>query len=403
MQAIYAFGLIILIAFLGARFITRSASLSPVNYFFYSGFIYIILGLSLGPTGLEVLSPSVLTGLTPLISLGLGWVGFLFGFQLETKYLKRFPKKYISLSFLQFLFVFLFSGVAFLMILKPLYPNELIFLLYGMSVALGLLLSLNSPTLLSMASNVIPERGNYYYLSRFLVSVSGFWGIVGLALLSSFWHFPFFESKIFLRGGGFLVLSTVFPILIGFLFHFLTKKRTSEERMLVYLLGLVFFVSGTAFYFNLPPLYLSMVLGITFSNLTKIHEKLYPLLLSTEKPLYIIFLILIGALWEVDLDYRVGIFIGLMVVLRVITYILPLPFFKVVLDFPLRLPTRFGLCFLSSGGIGVAFAVSIKLAYPLLLTDIFLTIALFGILITEFISPWGLKFSVFRLDSEEKK
>ena len=386
MQAIYAFGLIILIAFLGARFIARGTSLSPVNYFFYSGFIYIFLGLSLGRSGLEVLSPSILTGLTPLISLGLGWVGFLFGFQLETKYLKRFPGKYISLSFLQYLFVLLFGSLSFFLVLKPFYPSEQIFLLYGMAVALGLLLSLNSPTLLSMASNAIPERGNYYYLSRFLVSVSGFWGIVGLALLSSFWHFPFFESKILLRGGSFLFLSTAFPVLIGFLFHFLTKKRTSEEQMLVYLLGLVFFVSGT-----------------TFSNLTKIHEKLYPLLLSTEKPLYILFLILIGALWEVDLDYRVGIFVVLMVVLRVITYILPLPFFKVALDFPLRLPMRFGLCFLSSGGIGVAFAVSMKLAYPLLLTDIFLTIALFGILITEFISPWGLKYSVFRLDSEEKK
>jgi hypothetical protein len=173
--------------------------------------------------------------------------------------------------------------------------------------------------------------------------------------------------------------------------------------MLVYLLGLVFFVSGAAFYFNLPPLYLSMVLGITFSNLTKIHEKLYPLLLSTEKPLYIILLILIGALWEVDLDYRIGVFVGLMVILRMITYAIPLPFFKAVLDFPLCLPARFGFCFLSSGGIGVAFAVSMKLAYPLQLTDTFLTIALFGILLTEFISPWGLKYSVFRLDSEETK
>jgi hypothetical protein len=82
---------------------------------------------------------------------------------------------------------------------------------------------------------------------------------------------------------------------------------------------------------------------------------------------------------------------------------LPFPIFRVILDFPLRLPARFGLSFLSSGGIGVAFAVSFKLAYPLPLTDIFLTIALFGILITEFISPWGVKISVFRLDAEEKK
>jgi hypothetical protein len=403
MHAIYAFGLLILIAFLGARFITRRKVLSPINYFFSSGFIYIFLGLSLGRSGFNILSPSVLTGLTPLISLGLGWVGFLFGFQLEAKYLRRFSGKYKSLSLLQFLFVFLLGGLIFSLALKQLYPSESTFLLYGIGLAFGLLLSVNSPTLLNMASSAIPKRGHYYYLARFLVSVSGFWGIVGLAIFSCFWHFPIFESKIFLRGSLLLLFSSGFPILIGYLFHFLTRKKTSEEQMLVYLLGLVFFVSGTSFYFNLLPLYMSMVMGITYSNLTRSHEKLYPLLLSTEKPLYITFLILIGALWEVYFDYRLALLVILMILLRFLGYILPMPLFKVILDFPLHLPTRFGFSFLSSGGIGLAFAVSLKLAFPLPLTDVFLSVALFGILITELISPWGVKISVFKLDKEEER
>ena len=400
MQAIYAFGLLILIAFLGARFITKRASVSPINYFFYSGFIYIFLGLSLGPRGLDVLGPSVLTGLTPLISLGLGWVGFIFGFQLEKKYLKRFPRKYIGLSFFQFLCVFLLSTMVFSQILRLIYPAELPPLLYGMAAALGLLVSLNSPTLLNMASKKIPARGSYHYLARFLVSVSGFWGIVGLALLASFWHYPFFISKALIKGGGFLLTATLFPILIGHLFHYLTKKRASQEQLLVYLLGTVFFVSGAAFYYNLPALYVCMVMGITYSNLTKIHEKLYPLLLSTEKPLYIIFLILIGALWDVNLDYKVAILVLSMIVLRLVVYALPMPFLEGVLRFPASLPLRFGFCFLSTGGVGVAFAFSLKLAYPLPLTDVFLSVALLGVLLTEFISPWGLRFSIFRLDGE---
>jgi hypothetical protein len=403
MHAIYAFGLLVLIAFLGARFITKRKTLSPVNYFFTSGIIYIFLGLSLGRSGLNILSPSILTGLTPLISLGLGWIGFLFGFQLEVKYLRRFPRKYKSLSFLQSLFVFLLGGLIFSLALKRLYPTERVFLLYGMAVAFGLLLSLNSPTLMNMASTVIPKKGHYYYLARFLASVSGFWGIAGLALFSSFWHFPFFESKIFLKGSLFLLVSSVFPVLIGCLFHHLTRKKASEEQMLVYLLGLVFFVSGAAFYFNLFPLYVSMVMGITYSNLTKIHEKLYPLLLSTEKPLYIIFLILIGALWEVHLDYRVALLVVLMIFLRISSFILPLPLLRVILGFSFHLPARFGFCFLSSGGIGIAFAVSLKLAFPLPLMDVFLSIALLGILISELMSIWGLKISVFKLDSEENR
>jgi hypothetical protein len=403
MHALYAFGLLILIAFLGARFITKRSSLTPVNYFFFSGFIYILLGLFLGRSGIGVLTTDVLTRFFPLISLGLGWVGFLFGFQLERKYLKRFPRKFISLSLFQSLFVFLLGGTVLALALSRLYPSEDVFLVYGMAAALGLLLSLNSPTLLTMASRVVPERGNHYYLARFLASVSGFWGIAGLALLSSFWHFPFFDSGVFSKGGAFLLFFTAFPIFVGYLFHLMTRKKTTEEQKLVYLLGLVFFVSGAAFYFNMPPLYVGMVLGITYSNLTRIHESLYPLLLSTEKPIYITFLVLIGALWKVDLDSGVLIMVSLLVLLRVTAYTLPLPVFELILRFPFRLPFRFGLSFLSSGGLGVAFAVSLKMAYPLPLTDIFLSIALLGILVTEFVSPWGLKGSIFRLDIEEKR
>jgi hypothetical protein len=48
MKAIYAFGLLILLAFLGTRFLVRKKSLSTLNYLFLSGFVYIFLGLYLG-------------------------------------------------------------------------------------------------------------------------------------------------------------------------------------------------------------------------------------------------------------------------------------------------------------------------------------------------------------------
>jgi len=68
---------------------------------FLSGLVYIFLGMYLGKMGLNILSPQVLDELAPFLSLGLGWIGFLFGFQFEGKYLRRFSNKYIGLSFLK--------------------------------------------------------------------------------------------------------------------------------------------------------------------------------------------------------------------------------------------------------------------------------------------------------------
>jgi hypothetical protein len=258
-----------------------------------------------------------------------------------------------------------------------------------------------SPSLLNYASLLIPVKGDYYHLARFLVSVSGFWGIGGMALVSSFWHFPFFEDNVILKGLALLLASLFFPFFIGYLFHFLTLRKTSEKDLLVYLLGLVFFTSGVAAYFNLPSLFVCMVLGITYSNLTRIQEKIYPLLLSTEKPFYIIFLILIGALWDFSFDYKIAILVVFLLVSKIIGSTLPLRFFEKILHFSFPLPSLFGFCFLSSGGVAIAFIISWKLIYQLPLTDVFVSVALITTVASEFLSPWVLKSAILRLDSEK--
>lgn len=402
MKAFFAFGLLVLIAFLGSRFLfKRKKFLNPLNYFILSGLVYIFLGFFLGRHGLNVLSPQVLKSLNPLLSFGLGWIGFLFGFQLEFRYLRKFPQKFIALSFFQFLFVFFLVGFSLVLVLNLFFLSQNSFLFYGLAVGFGLLVSLNSPSLLNFASSMIPKKGNYYYLARFLVSVSGFWGICGLALISSFWHFPFFERNVFTNGLIILFSLIIFAILLGCIFHFLTRKKAFEKDLFVFLLSLVFFASGAAFYFNLPPLFICMIMGMTFSNLTRIQEKIYSLLFSTEKPFYIIFLILIGALWELHFDYKTAVLIGLLLILKPLGFLFPLRSLGVLLRFPFPLPSLFGLSFLSPGGIGVAFAISIKLIYSLPLADMFLSVALLSIIISELLSPWMLKKSLLRLESEK--
>lgn len=401
MHAIYAFGLLILLAYLGTRFMRRAKdSFSPLALFFHSGLTYVLLGLYLGRHGSNVLSSEILTGFRPLIALGLGWLGFMFGFQLEYRYLKRFPRKYIGLSLLLFITVFIIVTTPMIWLFERWfdYPR---FYLHGAAGALGLLAGIHSPTLMNLVSSLIPKRGHHYYLARFLVSVGGFWGLVGMVLLASFWHYPFFEQRSLLKGVILLGISTLMPILLGYLFHQLTAKRIPEQDLLVYLLGMVFFVSGAAFYFNLLPLYVCMVLGIVFSNLTRQHEKIYPLLISTEKPLFLVLLILVGALWEVNLNLRIFVLVLLLLGLRLGSHMLSMPVLGRLLRFPFKLPFSFGLSLLSAGGLGVAFAVSISLAYPMELTHIFLSVALLAIFAGEFLSPLAIKISLYRTGRKE--
>jgi len=401
MHAIYAFGLLILIAYLGSRFIRKGKrSFSPFTFLFQSGLIYVSLGLYLGQHGSNVLSLEILRSFRPLIALGLGWVGFVFGFQLEFRYLKRFPGIYTWLSLLLFVSVSLLVAVPLISILERWF-GEPRFYLHGVAVALGILAGIHSPTLLNLVAPLVPKRGHYYYLARFLVSVGGFWALVGMMALTSFWHFPFFEQGEITMGFLLIAVSTVVPILLGYLFFKLTASRITQRDLLVYLLGMVFFVSGAAFYFNLMPLYVCMVLGIVYSNLTHRHERIYPILLASEKPLYIVLLILVGALWKIDFNLRIAALVLFLLVLRTAGHMLSTPLLGRLLKFPFRLPLTFGLSLMSAGGLGVAFAVSIFVAYPMDITNIFLSVALIVIIVGDVLSPPAIKASLYRLGSKE--
>ena len=397
MHAIYAFGILILLASLGSRFIRRGKrGLSPLALLFHSGLIYVLLGLYLGQHGSNVLSPEVVKGFYPLIALGLGWVGFMFGFQLEYRYLKRFPRKYIGLSFLLFICVFALTTVALAWIFEQWFEFPR-FYLHGVAGALGLLAGIHSPTLLNLFAPLISKSGHNFYLARFLVSVGGFWGLLGIVVLASFWHIPLSSGRgMPLTSFVLFSVSTLFPALMGLLFHKLTTKRVSESDLLVYLLGMVFFVSGAAFYFNLIPLYMCMILGLVYSNLTRRHERIYPVLLATEKPLYLVLLILVGALWEFTFNGRIALLVLLLLGLRIVLHSFFAPVVSRLLRLSFPLPLSFGLSLVSAGGLGVAFAVSITVAYPMELTRSFLSIALLTILLGELLSPWAFKLSIYR-------
>lgn len=402
MKAFFAFGLLILIAFFGSRFIfKRKKILQPWNYLLLSGFIYIFLGILLGKHVLNVLSARVLSGLHPLVGFGLGWIGFVFGFQLEIKYLRRFPQKFVSLSVSQFLVVFFVVTSGLLVVLKLIFPAQPRFFIYGLAVSWGLLGSLNSPSLLNLASSTIPSKGNYYYLARFLASTSGFWSISGLVFIFSFWHFPLFLHNVLVSGLIIIFSLITFAFLLGYVFYLLTKKKILEQDLFVFLLSFVFFASGASIYFNLPSLFVCMLMGIIFTNLTRVQEKIYPLLFASEKPIYIIFLILIGALWNLNFDYRIVLLTGLLFILKLAAFSLSLPPLRAALNFPFKLPVRFGLCFLSPGGIAVALAISVKLAYSLPLADVFISVALLFIVISEFFSPWLLRESLLKIEEEK--
>ena len=86
---------LIFLALLGARFSfsTERVPQGP-RLLFRTGTHFLLLGFLLGPSGVGLLSEAATSELSPFLALGMGWVGFHFGLQLDRASLGRFPAPY---------------------------------------------------------------------------------------------------------------------------------------------------------------------------------------------------------------------------------------------------------------------------------------------------------------------
>jgi hypothetical protein len=126
---------------------------------------------------------------------------------------------------------------------------------------------------------------------------------------------------------------------------------------------MVIFSSGLASYFHLSPLVVNFIMGVTAANLPSFsQEKVHDMLAETEKPLYIVFLILLGAMVKVD-SYIIIIFVILYVVLRIAAKFTSIYAASTALKVPPYSRHNWGLAFSIQGGMTLALGLSIQLGF----------------------------------------
>lgn len=87
-----------------------------------------------------------------------------------------------------------------------------------------------------------------------------------------------------------LALGSALAILfLGFLF-----RDYESERLLTVLIGMVIFASGIAFYLGLSPIFVCFVVGLVLGG-SRRADQLEPMLVSVERPLYIVLFFFAGA------------------------------------------------------------------------------------------------------------
>jgi hypothetical protein len=383
--------ILILLALLGARFSfsTIRVAMGP-RLLLRTGIHFLFIGFVLGPHALDLLSVEAVEQLFPLLALGLGWVGFLFGLQLDRTALAKFPRSWMVISVLQALatfLIFLAVGWAGLVWLGFDGSPGVLFLSGAAATA-----AVSAPAGVALVSSNFLVRGNIRTLLFYVASMDGVVGIVALQIIYSVFHpleMVLTLDQIALPSS--VLVAVAVAVACGILFLWLTRPRPSADSLVLFLLGMCAFGSGLALRLQLSPLFVCMLIGAIVANLGSDRDRVYRTLQAWEQPVYLLFLLLAGAFlrftspWVVALAFAYaliragGKIAGMLLATRVAS-----PGFPV--------PKRTGEGLVTQGGLSVALAVSGILTYQGLeaqgLTEEMLfTVVVLGVVISDLAGP----------------
>lgn len=276
-----------------------------------SGLPFVGLGLLMHAPGIDVISDETLVSITPLLQFGLGWIGFHTGFQFEARAIDEVPRGTGTLVLLLTSFPFLLIAVscAALMLLTGLGPEghvlgelpsraQAIAILRDAAIV-GLAGALSAPTL----DRVAGVSARSVELSRAIGVLDDVFGVIALACLAA-WLRPGDSGGWNLPGVGWVFITFGMAMTLGLVVYALLRNTDSAAERTSLLLGSVCFTAGMAGAFELPPLVVCFLAGVLLRNLPG-EEKadLLAVFHRLERPIYLVFLLIVGALWRID-DWR---------------------------------------------------------------------------------------------------
>jgi hypothetical protein len=260
-----------------------------------SGFPFLLLGVLFRELG--ILTPGVLRDLRPLFEFGLGWVGLSVGINLEIRRFDRLPPAFVPVIALASLLPIVCAAIA----------CSLTLVWLGVVPGRGL----TRDALILMACAAVSAPANLDLLLRrwkdaanFVLEVTRVDQLAALGILgfiaivfrpdrtATLWHLP--------RSGWFL-MTLGLGTLLGAVLYLLVRRVTDRTEELALLMGGVALASGMAGYLALSVAVVGALAGAVLINFPlQRAPRIVATLRDVERPLYFLFLFIVGTAWRPD-------------------------------------------------------------------------------------------------------
>jgi Kef-type K+ transport system membrane component KefB len=353
---------------------------------------YLLIGVLIGPSALDLISHENITTLGFLSDVALGLILFNIGSIFEASNFRQVGAGVVRVTLWE-------ATLAFVLVC-------LVLLLSGMALPLALLLAVvameTAPATTLMVLNEYDAEGPMTNRLLALVALNNMYVLVMFGVVTA--GLTLFDSA----GQGWLwsgyravhgllwttVGSVALGALLGLLMDFWAARAKESGEAMILSIGAVLIAVGASRWLGLSPLISTLALGATVANASPQGDRLLRALGRADPPLYAAFFVLAGAelvpssvlgLGIVGLGYTVartaGKIVGARIGLR-------------GQDVPDVVRRQLGYCLISSSSLAVGLTIQIRSAFPAYAATI-TGIVLAAVVIFEVVGPLLTRRALF--------
>ncbi len=294
MDVIFKLGILLVVGILGGRAARRLALPDVTGY--------LVAGLFLGPSLLNIITPSDAGSFAAINEVALAAIAFSIGSEFIIKDMKKLGKNVVIISTAQVV------GAVFCVF-------AMMYWVFGRDFVFSLMIaSMSAATAPAATIMVIRQYKTYGPLTKTIlpvVAIDDAMGIMIFGIAMSIAH-------IYIGGSdqGFLLMvaqpfieiigSLALGLVIGIILTRAAKKSKSKEEQLSISLAAIAISIGLANLLNLSALLTCMMLGATLVNLMKKAKRVFDIINNFTPPVYLLFFTLAGASLDLKVLAQVG-------------------------------------------------------------------------------------------------
>jgi Kef-type K+ transport system membrane component KefB len=351
---------------------------------------YLVIGLLIGPSGVNIVSADNQQALEFLSEVALGMILFSIGTVFEASALRRAGRSVAILTVSE-------TGCAFVLVCGGLL---LAGLGAGPALLLGVIAMETAPATTLMVLREYDAKGPLTDSLTALLGVNNMIVLASYGVAAAVLGFavqataPSVYASIYGVVWGILG-SLAYGALLGLVLDAWSGRIRESGEAMILSIGIVLVAVGGARLLNVSPLFVTMAMGATLVNTKGRSDDLIETLRHADPPLYAAFFVLAGAELRVSMLTSVGAIGVAYVILRTAGKLGGAMLAARFTSLPQSARRQIGFCVLSSSSLAIGLSIQVRDAFPMFAAET-TAVVLGAVILFEIIGPLLTRTALLR-------